>query len=162
MTNILIRPAVPEDVDDMFSAIVGIAEAVGDRDKLKSTPEDLRRNGFGDSAKFQTLIAEVDGRFAGCCIYFPSFSTWRGRPGVYVQDLYVADAFRGQGVGERLLRRLASMTRKEGGCYMRLAVDSQNHRAKSFYTRSRIRHDDTDQIHAAYGEDFDFLADADV
>ena len=126
MANISIREAIPDDVDDMFSALVGIAEAVGERHKLKSSPDDLRRNGFGAAARFETLIAEVDGHFAGCCIHFPSFSTWRGRPGVYVQDLYVAEAFRGQGVGERLLYRLASVIRARGGCYMRLAVDRRN------------------------------------
>jgi ribosomal protein S18 acetylase RimI-like enzyme len=146
----------------MFSALVGIAEAVGERHKLKSSPDDLRRNGFGAAARFETLIAEVDGHFAGCCIHFPSFSTWRGRPGVYVQDLYVADAFRGQGVGERLLYRLASVTRARGGCYMRLAVDRRNVRAQAFYTRTGIGHDESDRIHCAYDEDFDALADADA
>lgn len=156
-----IRFATVEDADDIFEALVGIAETVKERHKLKSSPDDIRRFGFGEAPAFETLIAEVDGRYAGCCLYFPSFSTWFGRPGVYVQDFYVADEFRGQGVGERLLARLAAVTRRRGGCYIRLAVDTQNYRAQAFYTRSGVKHSDTEQIHAAYDDDFDRLADAD-
>lgn len=160
-TDISIRFATLDDAEDIYAAVIGIAETVGERHKVKSTAAMLRRDGFGDAAKFETLIAEVGGRFAGCCLYFPSYSTWNGQPGVYIQDFYVADAFRGQGVGEALLRRLAAITRKRGGAYIRLAVDSQNHRAQAFYTRSGIGLDESDRIHAAYDDDFTSLADAD-
>ena len=161
-SSLTIRFATGEDVDDIYAALVGIAETVKELHKLKSSAEDIRRFGFGDAPAFETLIAEIDGRFAGCCLYFASFSTWIGRPGVYVQDFYVADEFRGRGVGERLLQRLASVTRKRGGCYIRLAVDTQNHRAQAFYTRAGIKHSDTERIHAAYDGDFDALADMDL
>jgi ribosomal protein S18 acetylase RimI-like enzyme len=160
-TRLAIRFATVEDVDSIYAALVGIAEAVKELHKLRSTPDDLRRFGFGEASAFETLIAEMDGRFAGCCLSFASFSTWIGRPGVYIQDFYVADEFRGQGVGERLLQRLAAVTRRRGGCYIRLAVDTANFRAQAFYVRSGIRHSDTEQIHAAYDRDFDALADAD-
>ncbi len=162
MTNqVSIRFATVDDAQDIFSALVGIADTVNERHKLKSSPDDIRRFGFGTSPSFATLIAEVDGRFAGCCLYFPSFSTWIGRPGVYVQDFFVAEPFRGKGVGEKLLRRLAAITRSAGGCYIRLAVDTQNRRAQAFYTRMGVMHSATEQIHGAYGGDFDALADAD-
>jgi GNAT superfamily N-acetyltransferase len=153
--------ATVEDADSIYASLVGIAETVKELHKLKSTADDIRRFGFGDNPAFETLIARIGGRFAGCCLYFPSFSTWIGRPGVYVQDFYVAAEFRGQGVGERLLRRLAAVTRKRGGCFIRLAVDTQNFRAQVFYTRAGVKHSDTEQIHAAYDNDFDALADAD-
>ncbi|MBX3584067.1 MAG: GNAT family N-acetyltransferase [Rhizobiaceae bacterium] len=164
MTNVqglTIRPAAESDVDMIFNALAGIAETVGERHKLTSSPEDLRRYGFGDRPAFGCLIAEIEQRFAGCCLYFPSFSTWMGKPGAYVQDFYVAEEFRGQGVGEGLLQRLASMTRAQGGSYIRLAVDKKNHRAQAFYRRCGILHSDTEQIHMARDEDFDRLADAD-
>ena len=161
MPKLTIRFATAADVDDIYASLVGIAETVKELHKLKSTVDDIRRFGFGETPAFETLVAEVDGRFAGCCLYFASFSTWIGKPGVYVQDFYVADAFRGQGVGERLLQRLAAVTRKRGGCYIRLAVDTENYRAQAFYTRAGIKHSDTEQIHAAYDQDFDALADAD-
>ena len=161
MPKLTIHVATAADVDDIYASLVGIAETVKELHKLKSTVDDIRRFGFGETPAFETLVAEVDGRFAGCCLYFASFSTWIGKPGVYVQDFYVADAFRGQGVGERLLQRLAAVTRKRGGCYIRLAVDTENYRAQAFYTRAGIKHSDTEQIHAAYDGDFDALADAD-
>lgn len=160
--DITIRLAGPGDMDVVFTALEGIADTVGERHKLTSTADDLRRFGSGDHPAFETLIAEAEGRFAGCCLYFPSFSTWIGRPGVYVQDFFVAEAFRGQGVGERLLQRLAAITRERGGRYIRLAVDTGNHRAQAFYTRVGIRHRADEQIHAARDEDFDRLADADA
>lgn len=161
MSEISIRFATVEDAEDIFSALVGIAETVKELHKLKSSVDDIRRFGFGETPAFEVLIAEIDGRFTGCCLYFPSFSTWIGRPGVYVQDFYVADEFRGKGIGERLLQRLASVTRKRGGCYIRLAVDTQNFRAQAFYARAGIKHSDTEQIHAAYDTAFHALADAD-
>lgn len=159
--EIKVRFGTLDDVENIFSALVGIAETVKELHKLKSTPDDIRRFGFGEAPAFETLIAEVHGRFAGCCLYFASFSTWIGRPGVYVQDFYVADEFRGLGIGERLLSRLAALTRNEGGSYIRLAVDTQNLRAQAFYTRAGIKHSDTEQVHAAYDTEFDALADAD-
>ena len=161
MSEISIRFASVEDAEDIFSALVGIAETVKELHKLKSSVDDIRRFGFGETPAFEVLIAEIDGRFTGCCLYFPSFSTWIGRPGVYVQDFYVADEFRGKGIAERLLQRLASVTRKRGGCYIRLAVDTQNFRAQAFYARAGIKHSNTEQIHAAYDTAFDALADAD-
>ncbi len=160
--RVSIRAATVADATEIFGALVGIADTVNERHKLKSSVDDVRRFGFGDDPAFDTLVAEVDGRFAGCCLYFRSFSTWIGRPGVYVQDFFVAPEFRGLGVGERLLRRLAAVTRKAGGCYIRLAVDTGNRRAQAFYARCGVKHSDTEQIHAAYDDDFDALADADA
>ncbi len=159
--NISIRFATIDDAENIFAALTGIAETVKELHKLKSSVDDIRRFGFGEAPAFETLIAEIDGRFAGCCLYFPSFSTWIGRPGAYVQDFYVADEFRGKGVGERMLQRLAAIMRKRGGRYVRLAVDTENFRAQAFYTRIGVKHSDSEQIHAAYDEDFDALADAD-
>jgi ribosomal protein S18 acetylase RimI-like enzyme len=156
-----IRPATPEDVDDIYAALAGIADTVNERHLLKSTPDDLRAYGFGEAPAYEVLVAEVDGRFAGCCVFFPSFSTWIGRPGAYVQDLYVADAYRGRRIGEKLLRRLAAIVRRRGGRYIRLAVDTENHGAQAFYARCGVRQRKDEQVHAARDDDFDRLADAD-
>jgi ribosomal protein S18 acetylase RimI-like enzyme len=156
---IRIRPATIDDAEAIHAAILGIAEAVNELHKVKSTPDDMRRFGFGPNPAFDALIAEVDGVFAGLCLFFPSFSTWHGRPGAYVQDLFVAKEFRGHGVGEKLLKRLAALTRERGGRYIRLSVDTGNRRARAFYERIGLRLADAEQIYAAYREDFDALAD---
>ena len=96
------------------------------------------------------------------CLYFRSFSTWHGRPGVYVQDLWVEERFRGGKVGEALLQRVASLTRANGGIYMRLAVDIRNFAAQRFYSRLGIVHSDTEQVHSIYGDAFMALAAGDA
>jgi GNAT superfamily N-acetyltransferase len=161
VTDVLnIRFATADDVETIHRGLLGIAEIMGEPHKVTSTPDDIRRFGFGEKPAFEALIAESGGAFAGLCVFFPSFSTYRGRPGVYVQDLFVAEGFRRSGVGAQLLQRLAALTRERGGCYIRLAVNTSNFRAQAFYTRLGLDHSDAEQIHAAYDEAFSALADA--
>lgn len=156
--KIAIRPAEPTDAEMMHEAILKLGQHLGLKLKIASTADDFRRFGFGSDAAFSSLIAEADGEFAGLCLFFPIFSTWLGRPGVYVQDLYVDERFRGQKVGERLLREVASWSRERGGVYLRLAVDVDNVSAQGFYERLGIGWLDSDRDHGAYGEAFLALA----
>lgn len=158
--NIVIRPAVIDDAETLHAALVGIEAATGDGLSVTSTVDDLRSYGFGDKPAFAALIAEADGQTAGVCIYFPSFSTFRGKLGVYVQDLYVDPRWRGAGIGAKLLQRLAAQTRATGGAYIRLSVEADNVAAQGFYDRVGLTHSASERIHAAYGEAFQALADA--
>lgn len=153
-TTVDIRPASVEDVDNIHAGLLGIAETVGELQKMRSTPEDIRRDGFGDKPHFQVLIAEIDSEFAGMCLYFPIYSTWRGRPGAFVQDLFVAEAFRGRKVGEKLLQRLARQVNDAGGVYLELAVDTGNIDAQRFYERIGVAHQADDQVHRIIGDAF--------
>lgn len=155
---VVIRCAAADDAEVVHAAIVKMAGGAADR--IGSTPEDLRRHGLGPGRAFAGLIAEIGGEFAGMCLYFPSFSTWRGTPGVYVQDIFVESRFRGRNVGERLIRRVASLTRAEGGAYLRLAVDTDNASAQAFYERLGIARYAADRIHAAYDEAFQALCES--
>lgn len=157
--TVTVREARAEDVQYIYQALVGIAEAVGERHKMTSTADDMLIHGFGAQPAFSVLIAEVDGAPAGLCLHFPSFSTWKGKPGGYVQDLFVNERFRKLGIGAMLLRRAAADIRARGGCYMRLSVDTRNVAAQKFYERLGLTHSAGEQIHAAYGEAFDRLAD---
>jgi ribosomal protein S18 acetylase RimI-like enzyme len=159
--EITIRFANAEDAENIHAAMIGIATGMGERQKVVSTPDDIRRFGFGQQPAFEALIAEAGERCVGVCVFFASFSTYRGEPGVYVQDLFVGPTLRGSGVGARLLQRLAAVTRERGGGYIRLSVDVRNARAQAFYTRLGIKKSGGEQIHAAYDGDFDALADAD-
>jgi len=152
---LIIRLAVPDDAEAIHAAIGKMAGGAAGR--ITSTPEDLRRYGLAPEKAFEGLIAEFDGEFAGMCLYFPSFSTWRGTPGVYVQDIFVEPRFRGKNVGEALIRRVAALTRDGGGAYLRLAVDIGNLSAQAFYERLGIARYPTDRIHAAYGDAFEAL-----
>ncbi len=151
MTGLTIRPARPEDVDNIHAALVGIAETVGELHKMTSAPDDIRRDGFGPHAHFHTLIAEIDSTFAGMCLYFPIYSTWRGQPGAFVQDLFVSKDFRGMRIGERLLRHLARTVRDRGGGYIELQVDAGNLTAQRFYQRIGMERD-ADHVYQFMGE----------
>lgn len=160
--GIAIRQAVPDDIENIHRALLGIAEAVGETDMVQSTPEDLRRFGFGERPAFYALIAENESKFVGMCLYFRIFSSWMGRPGVYVQDLFVDEQFRGLKIGERLLREVARRSRTEDGVYLRLSVDTENRVAQSFYERLGIKWSRREQVHKIVGEPFLRFAEPDM
>ncbi|QPC85358.1 GNAT family N-acetyltransferase [Mesorhizobium sp. NBSH29] len=159
--EITIRVARREDAATIHQAIRDLAEAVGDSGKVLSSADDFRRHGFGASPAFGCLVAEKGKIFAGLCLHFPSFSTWFGKPGVYVQDLFIAPEFRGRGVGEKLLQRLAADTREAGGEYLRLSVHANNSAAQRFYERAGLSWSKDERIFAARGNSFRRLAEGD-
>ena len=158
--DVLIRQGRVEDVDTIHATLLRLGTHIGARQEITSTADDLRTYGFGDKPAFSTLIAEVGGEFAGLCLHFPIFSTWMGRPGVYIQDLYVEDRFRGRKIGERLLRHVAAQCRKNGGAYLRLSVDTDNESAKAFYERLGIAWSSYEQTQKIVGDAFFAFADA--
>ena len=153
-----IRPAVASDAGAIHAALLGIAEAVGETGRVRSTVEDIRRHGFCAEPAFEALVAEADGAVVGLCLFFRSFSTWTGKPGAYVQDLYVAPAWRGRGVAEALLKRLAATVRDRGGAYVRLSVDAGNTDAQAFYRRVGLAWSSKERIFTATGAAFEALA----
>lgn len=155
---IAIRQATIDDVALLHRAILKLADSVSAVLKVRSTPDDLRRHGFGDNPAFEAQIAEVDGDFAGMCLYFPSFSTWRGKPGIYVQDIFVEEQFRGRKIGERMLQTVAEHGLAKGAAYLRLSVDADNHGAQGFYTHLGIEWSQWEHIHGIYGDAFIALA----
>ena len=76
--NLTIRLAEAKDADIIHAALVAMAHDVDKQAKITSTADDIRRHGFGDDPAFEVLLAEIDGAFAGLCLSFQSFSTWRG------------------------------------------------------------------------------------
>ncbi|MBN7775810.1 MULTISPECIES: GNAT family N-acetyltransferase [Nitratireductor] len=157
-TGFSIRPATADDAQTIHRAIMDLAAYLGEQDRAVSQVEDFRRFGFGPDAAFSCLIAETDGAFAGLSLFFPVFSTWLGKPGVYVQDLYVSPAARGRGVGEALLAATAAWSQARGGAYLRLSVDAENRNAKAFYARLGIGWNENEHAHAAYAATFEALA----
>jgi ribosomal protein S18 acetylase RimI-like enzyme len=156
--NLTIRMAAEADADMIHAGLLAMARAMGNADKITSTAADIRKHGFGDHPAFEVLIAEHDGTFAGLCLTFPSFSTWRGEPGIYVQDLYVDSALRGRRIGEKLLRAVARRAKSKGAGYLRLSVDIDNKTAEAFYERLGITHSPSEHIHMIKGDAFDAFA----
>ena len=104
---IAIRPAVPADA----GLILAFIRELGEYEKLShevvADEAGLAAQLFGERPRAEVLIAEVDGAAAGFALFFHNFSTFVGKPGLYLEDLFVRPAFRGQGLGKRLMVRLA-------------------------------------------------------
>jgi GNAT superfamily N-acetyltransferase len=101
-----VRFATIEDAAILRAMIRELAEYEHELDQVLLREEDLRRDGFGDKPLFQSLIAEWDGQAAAYAAFFPYYSTWIGR-GLYLEDLFVREQFRGRGIGTALLARVA-------------------------------------------------------
>jgi len=107
-----IRPATPADVPLILEFIRGLAEYEREPQAAVATAADLLRDGFGPEPKFRVDIAEWSGEPAGFAFYFWNYSTWQGRPGLYLEDLFVRPQFRGKGIGKALLVHLARVALK--------------------------------------------------
>jgi GNAT superfamily N-acetyltransferase len=130
-----IRAANRNDVALLKALICELAEYERERDRVVITEADLARDGFGPQPKFRALIAEWDGQAAGYALFFGFYSTWEGRSGVFLEDLFVRGQFRGKGIGRALLANVAGIARREN-CYgMRWEVLDWNQPAIDFYKR---------------------------
>ena len=154
-----IRTATRDDADSIHAMILALARTTDDEDRIASGPADLVRHGFADEPLFHALIAERGGRPVGLCVYFYSFSTWLGEPGVYVQDLYVAEPERGSGLGRRLLAATAARgAREKRATHLRLTVDADNAAAIRFYERVGMQRRTREAVFHVGGRTFRELA----
>jgi GNAT superfamily N-acetyltransferase len=112
---IRIRPAAVEDAPLLMAMILELAEFERELDLVSNRAEDLARDGFGPQPRFRALIAEWSGEPAGYALFFGYYSTWAGR-GLFLEDLFVRQAFRGRGIGKALLAAVARIA-LEDGCY---------------------------------------------
>lgn len=128
-----IRPATVHDATLLWTMIRELAEFEHELEWVTIRPEDLARDGFGDHPSFGALIAEWDEQPAGYALFFASYSTWAGR-GLFLEDVFVREAFRGRGVGTTLLAACAGIAVDEG-CYgMQWEVLNWNQKAINLYT----------------------------
>ena len=110
-----IRPATIHDASLIHAMIRELAEFEHELDFVTIRVEDLARDGFGERPRFRALIAEWDDQPAGYALFFPYFSTWAGR-GLFLEDLFVRESFRGRGTGKALLAAVARVAVDEH-CY---------------------------------------------
>lgn len=130
----VIREATPADVPQILDFIRALAAYEREPDAVKATEDDLLRDGFGPNPIFFCLMAEEDGAPAGFAFYFFSYSTWLGRPGLYLEDLFVYPEFRGLGIGKSLLQRVAAIAVEKGCPRLQWEVLDWNTPAIEFYT----------------------------
>ncbi|KAL1695782.1 acyl-CoA N-acyltransferase [Schizophyllum commune] len=108
-----IRAAEPKDIDVILQMIIELAVYEKEPDAVKATPELLRKNLFEDKYANAILAFSEEGQPIGLALYFFSFSTWTGRPGLYLEDLYVKPEFRGSGAGKALFGRLGKIAQEK-------------------------------------------------
>ena len=158
---IQIRFAIADDVAILLEMIRELAAYERAPHAVLATEEDLRRYGFDHNPRFEALLAFLDNKPAGFALFFPHFSTWRGRPGLYLEDLYVREWARGRGVGRRLMARLAAIAIERDWPALEFMVLDWNP-AKDFYERLGIERRKEWQPHGASGEALRRLAAQDV
>jgi len=127
--------ATVEDVPVIHRLLCELEKTLGATSRIRRKPADLDRFGFSGDPLFETLIAWQGTEAVGLALYFREFSTWLGKPGVYVQDLYVAPSQRGTGLGSELMRAVYERARGWSAAYCKLMVHAGNDGALAFYKR---------------------------
>lgn len=130
---IFLRPATPEDVPLILSLIRALAEYERAPQDVVATESLLQEHLFGDCPAAHVLLACAAGEPIGFALYFFNFSTWLGRPGLYLEDLFVLPGHRRHGHGRALLQRLGQIAHERGCGRMEWAVLGWNHPAIEFY-----------------------------
>jgi GNAT superfamily N-acetyltransferase len=132
---VLVRPAVPTDAPLIWRFVRLLAEYERLQDRMKASEADLAGALFGPSPRIHADLVEIDGASVGFSAWFYNFSTFAGRPGIYVEDLFVLPEARGRGAGRALLARLARRCRDEDLARLEWAVLDWNSPAVGFYDR---------------------------
>lgn len=128
-----IRSATLADVPLILRLVRELAEFEREPDAVEATEDMLAAALFGERPAAEAVIAELDGAPVGFALFFQNFSTWTGRPGIYLEDLYVTPAARGSGTGTALLRHLAGIALDRGCGRFEWAVLDWNEPAINFY-----------------------------
>jgi GNAT superfamily N-acetyltransferase len=128
-----IRLARPDDVPVVLALVRELATYEREPDAVVATEADLLESLFGDDAVAFCHVAEIDGVVVGFALWFRNFSTWLGKPGIYLEDLFVRPDVRGHGLGKRLLMTLVDIARERGYGRVEWSVLDWNSPAIGFY-----------------------------
>ncbi|MBI2766153.1 MAG: GNAT family N-acetyltransferase [Chloroflexi bacterium] len=129
-----LRPAREADLDTIIELIHGLAEYEREPGAVTLDREQLRTHLFGDRPYAEVMLAETAaGESAGFALFFHNFSTWTGKPGIYLEDLFVRPEFRGHGYGKALLVELARLAVERGCGRFEWSVLDWNEPSIAFY-----------------------------
>ncbi len=131
--NDLIRAATPADIPAIHRLIVELAIYEKEPDAVQASHADLHHALFGNRPTAECVLAEVEGQAIGLALFFTNFSTWTGKPGLYLEDLFVMPAARGAGLGKALLVHLAGLAVSRGYGRFEWSVLDWNTPAVGFY-----------------------------
>lgn len=132
--SLTISPATSDDREIVFGFISALAAYVDKSDELSATADSIAKDLFGDNPKIHCDIARWHGEPAGFALWFNTYSTFLGAPGIWLEDLFVAEEFRGHGIGKALLANLAKRCEAENWARLEWSVLDYNTNAISFYT----------------------------
>jgi GNAT superfamily N-acetyltransferase len=133
MTNPKISFATKEDLPYIKKFILDLAEYEKLSHTVKMTDEDLAENLFGERPYAECLLARIDDTPVGLALFFPTYSTFEGRPGIHLEDLFVLPEHRGKGAGVALLRKLAQITKERNFRRLEWIVLDWNKPSIDFY-----------------------------
>jgi len=128
-----IRPATKADVGLILRFIRELADYERGSQAVKATEADLEKDGFCAEPKFRVVIAEWESKPAGFALFFYNYSTWEGRPGLYLEDLFVRPEFRQKGIGKSLLIHVAQIAVRENCARFQWQVLDWNTPSIQFY-----------------------------
>lgn len=131
--TILIRRARPHDVPAILQLIRELAEYEKLSHEVVATEEGLEMSLFGPKSYAEVLLAEEDGVIAGFCLFFHNYSTFLGKPGLYIEDVFVRPAFRGKGIGKKFFSEIAAIARARDCGRIEWWVLDWNRPALDFY-----------------------------
>lgn len=129
----VLRPARPGDEAGILAGIVALAVYEREPDAVENTEADLRASLFGASPRVFAHVVERDGSIVGIAIWFLTYSTWTGRHGIWLEDLWVAESERGRGYGKALLASLAAECIERGYSRLEWTVLDWNAPSIAFY-----------------------------
>ena len=135
MPDVSIRPAVQADVPLLLQFINELAEYERLAHEVRATESQLAATLFGERPVAEAVIASYVGEPVGFAVFFPSYSTWEARPGLYLEDLFVRPAARGKGIGRALLEYLARVTLERGWARFEWRVLDWNEPSINFYRK---------------------------
>ena len=130
---ITIRPATAADAQLILDFIIELAVYEKAKHEVVTSVEEITETVLSPDAKARALICSIDGKTAGYAVYFYNFSTWLGKNGIWLEDVYVTPAFRGQGAGKALLKHVAQIAVKENCGRFEWCVLNWNTPAIEFY-----------------------------
>ena len=131
--KLIIKKATEEDVPKIFNLINELAEYEKLKQTVTADEELLRKNLFGEKRYAEVILAEYEGKLAGQALFFYNFSTFKGKPGVYLEDLFVRPEFRKKGIGKALLNYLIELAKSNDCGRVEWVVLYWNKSAIDFY-----------------------------
>lgn len=153
-----IRTAGPQDAGDVERLVRELATYEREPEAVRAGAADFEAALGGEHPLVHALVAEVDGRVVGMAVWFVSFSTWEGKHGIWLEDLYVSPEHRGLGLGRALLARLAAVAVEHGWARVEWNVLDWNDPALGFYRRLGAERLEDWTVHRLSGASLDVLA----